>query len=160
MKSLDVSRLSRIVLQRIPQFLDAGGESPIAYHAILPYHAQQLLLADELAGVLCQGEQQLGGFQGQFGDLTRAQQFARLDIEPKRPEAELRLVRHAPVPRFDNGRSFPTVYAAPAYCLLVCTPVGLDRRSDLSFFRYQGSVGSAMLSVARASAERGTRMGL
>ena len=64
MKSLDVSRLSRIVLQRIPQFLDAGGESPIAYHAILPYHAQQLLLADELAGVLCQGEQQLGGFQG------------------------------------------------------------------------------------------------
>jgi hypothetical protein len=64
MEGLDVSRLSRVVVERVSQLLDAGGQSRIAYDTALPYGAEQLLLADERAGVLRQGKQQLGRLQG------------------------------------------------------------------------------------------------
>src|SRR5215469_8840303 len=57
MERLDVPRLSRFVLQRISQLLDAARQGCIANHATLPDGAEQLLLADELARVLRQGEQ-------------------------------------------------------------------------------------------------------
>ena len=80
------------------------------------------------------------------------QQLARLDTEPKRPEAELCLGRHAGAP-FVNRRSYPTSYAAVAYCLSVCMPIGLgdvppsNRRSDPPFLRYHDTTGSGQLLV-------------
>src|SRR6516164_8423135 len=89
------------------------------------------------------------------------QQLARFDIEPKRSEAELGLGRHAGVSR----RSFPTSYAAVAYCLSVCTPVAGRRsilrptvRSTLYFATRTSRARAGCLSLA--GAECGTRVGL
>src|SRR5262249_58825509 len=91
---LNVLWLARFILQRVSQLLDAARQRCIANHTTLPNSAEQLLLADELAGVSRQGEEHLGRFQGEVGDLTGMQQLTRLDVQPKRPEAEVCLGRH------------------------------------------------------------------
>jgi hypothetical protein len=46
MQRLDVPWLSRFILQRVSQLLDAARQGGIANHTTLPYGVEQLLLAD------------------------------------------------------------------------------------------------------------------
>ena len=58
MDRLDVTRTSRVILERFAQLLDAGGERGVCDHDLWPHLIQQFVFGDEFARPLSKRAQQ------------------------------------------------------------------------------------------------------
>ena len=85
-RRLDVLRLARIVVQRLPDFPDADLERGVADEDVGPQRVEELLLGDEATGVLREIGEYVVGLGGERNDTVVALEPAAGAIEHARAE--------------------------------------------------------------------------